>query len=264
MQLDEQAFNLVDVPGDGNCFYHALLKDLQVLEMHASTQGIRRALVVEAQYNIHDPFLQYIFQQNYKSFSTWSTSVVNPGIWGSNFESMLYTYFFQKNIIIIEAVRFGWTDSTHILTQTYQNWQQKHFHPYVQEKLQTYGDPIFIFLHQFKNPRFGTRLNHFAYLEPITMSLSSMDISPLESLLPVQTDVIEKQNLIVTPSPKKKKTLRIHTQIFTKQSNSLQNCHKVCFKRSHTQEIVFVSHNMTGIWCLCYYEDQGQRLLRLH
>ena len=202
-------FNFIDVHGDGNCFYYALLKDSDVRERHLSHQGIREALVSKVQQESNDPFLQYIFQQNGKVVHMWSNSVIIPGTWGSNFEAMIYTYFFKKTIIIVEAIQFGITNSTYILELTYQNWSQKHCYPDQQFTFQMSEIPVYILFHQMNKPVDGTRLNHFAYLSPVYSS-------PSQRI----TDLY-----IVTPSPKKAKISQIHTL-------HTSNRRKICFEEN--------------------------------
>ena len=203
LQLNSFHFELVDVPPDGNCFYHSLLQDQRTAGHFQSTTDIRNALFRNVQEHLDDAFLRYIFCMYQKTINTWKNEVVVPGNWGSNFEALLYTYFYHQNVVIIEALRFGSTNSSIILQCTFENWSQRSQYQYLRYNLQTYGDPIYIFYHQCNNPIHGNRFNHFAYLKHVPVLTDRF--TTLENTM-IETNCFSSPNtdisVIVTPSPK--------------------------------------------------------------
>ena len=69
---NEQFFKLVDVPGDGDCFYYSVLKIKSLSDRFPNVQSLRSHLIntVLSTYN-SDQYLQFLFNKENVEVESW-------------------------------------------------------------------------------------------------------------------------------------------------------------------------------------------------
>ena len=116
-------FDFIDVEGDGDCFFHALLKSTQIYDIFQSPSTLRTYLAQQVQSNYHqDPFLKHLFISYARgefSVEEWSHDVQYAQLWGSMLEAVLITYFLHIRIFMLNNDFNGGTNSEHTNSEQY-------------------------------------------------------------------------------------------------------------------------------------------------
>ena len=165
-------FDFIDVTGDGNCFYHALLKHIPICEQFGTPSTMRSYLAHQVQTKYHeDPFLKHIFDLyacRQFTVSQWAHNIVNRRQWGSMLEAVLLTYFMHVNVIILNNDFNNVTDSEQYLHTTYRYWNGKHTD---QDLCLPIQSKVYIFHHKLNDPMNyqANQWNHFAYLKLVPL-----------------------------------------------------------------------------------------------
>ena len=79
---DGEYMKFIDVPGDGDCFYHSVLKYNNLSETFNGVHHLRHYLrdtVSQLYYN--DPLLQRLFFKERQDFSLWCSKITRMGVW---------------------------------------------------------------------------------------------------------------------------------------------------------------------------------------
>ena len=104
-------FKLVDVPGDGNCFFHSVsLSPLLNLSIH----GILRNILVERIEDIlsnreeHQDVLSMFHEISpHKKIFTWLENIKQKNVWGDDRAALFVAYIFEVNVHIISNFAKG-------------------------------------------------------------------------------------------------------------------------------------------------------------
>ena len=188
-------FDFIDVEGDGNCFYHALLKSTQIYDLFQSQGTLRTYLAQQVQSNYHqDPFLKHVFVSyacGTFSVEQWSHDIQYTRLWGSMLEAVLITYFLHIRIFILSNDFNG--DDAHNNTEQYlhaiySRWED---HPINQDLNLPIVSTIYIFHHTLNQPlNRHTRRNHFAYLDPVPIERHiEMNDNTIITVVPTATPI---------------------------------------------------------------------------
>ena len=92
----------MDVPDDGNSYYHCILKLSFLLEQFDSTNEIRCYLsqTVQTTYN-NDPLLRRIFYKDRVDYNMWCLKILKDGEYAETFDQLICSYILNFNAIII-------------------------------------------------------------------------------------------------------------------------------------------------------------------
>ena len=156
-------FSFVDVPGDGDCFYHSVLKHPHMTDRFHTVQALRlylRNSVINSFQS--DQFLQRLFQNEQTDFNQWCSTITTLGIWGKTIDKLILSYFTKIAIVTIGNYCSGfWVSDTRVDLNTIYK---------LQEDLTKFGI-IHIYHHKYGCPlersESSDECNHFAYLKPI-------------------------------------------------------------------------------------------------
>ena len=162
---DGTSYKFLDVPGDGNCFYHSLLLNENFSRMFADQRQLRNKFVEDTINAFgEDPFVRYIFEIQDINFNRWCERTVRYGTWGGNIEAGMLTLLYEINIRMINA-SFELSSSVNYLETMY-----SHF-VYGQPQTRTFDtiQNVHVFHHRFKNIHDKNPLlfDHFGFLEPL-------------------------------------------------------------------------------------------------
>ena len=91
----------MDVPADGNCYYHCNLK-LFLLEQFDSTNEIRSysSQTVQLTYN-NDSLLRRIFHKDRVDYNMWCLKILKDGEYAETFDQLICSYILNFYAIII-------------------------------------------------------------------------------------------------------------------------------------------------------------------
>ena len=96
VNVDGNNFKFVDVPGDGNCYFHCILKLPFLLEQFDSTNDIRSYLsqTVQLTYN-NDPLLRKIFTKDRVDYNLWCLKILRDGEYAETFDQLVFLIFWN-------------------------------------------------------------------------------------------------------------------------------------------------------------------------
>jgi len=156
-------FKFIDVPGDGNCFYHSVLKVKELSNKFENAYRLREYLInsVLSTYE-NDLFLQRMFRYERIEINEWYIKHSRPREWATNFEIIIFSYFLRYGVYTVSNSLNGLYqtgDSAHELNQLVKipfNFSENGF--------------IYLYHHVCGDPlrrATTTILNHYAYLEQL-------------------------------------------------------------------------------------------------
>ena len=92
-------FKFIDVPGDGDCFYHSVLNYDSLHRRFNGVLELRQYMrnVVEYMY-YNDHVLQYLFSKERTDFTLWCSTIIRMGEWTTSFYSLVFSYIFKLNV----------------------------------------------------------------------------------------------------------------------------------------------------------------------
>lgn len=156
--VDGRKYLMVDVAGDGNCFYSSLLKNKYFHKRFKTVKRIRNSLRrwVMKWYR-KDCLMRQLFQVDNTNIKTWAETIGQTGTWATSLEMMLLTYCTGVQITIIGNYINGF-----VKIETSEQIREL---TGVTNILKEKREPIMLYLHQqgladvpTQNP------NHFSYL----------------------------------------------------------------------------------------------------
>ena len=94
---------MIDVPGDGDCFYHSVLKVKDISDQFSSVKTLQLHLTrsVLSSYD-NDPYLKKMFQYERLEVNSWYLLHSKMGQWATHFERLLFSY-----LLIYEVYTVG-------------------------------------------------------------------------------------------------------------------------------------------------------------
>jgi OTU-like cysteine protease/DDE superfamily endonuclease len=159
---DRSLLELVDVPGDGNCFFHAVaLSEFINMSNHEELRSFlaERVSAVLSNPSEHKDVLSLFTHASGKTkLTVWLDCVKKVNNWGDDRAALFIAYFFQVNIRIISNMERGFFYNDIRL------WAQLHGHPIVSNEAPT------IHLYHYLYARATTpskHCNHFGYLRQV-------------------------------------------------------------------------------------------------
>ena len=172
IHIKQKYFKFIDVAGDGDCFFHSILKS-ELLSRFCSVHQLRTYLgyMTEAKFT-NDHIIQNIFAFHRVSVYDWLERIRTMGTWANELDMLLTAYILQINIVSVGNYMNGF-----IL-----NNMQLNLNMILQcNDIQiTEQSIIHIDFHTYKNPLArGTDGNHFAYMQPIHFLPDQNNLSPL-------------------------------------------------------------------------------------
>ena len=95
-------FRFHDVPGDGNCFYHSVLKCPSILRTYKSVEYLRSFLSSTVLCTIkRDDILIRIFRFFNIGTNLWSAQILTMNEWAKQIDILLFSYLTKVNVISI-------------------------------------------------------------------------------------------------------------------------------------------------------------------
>ena len=155
-------FKFIDVPGDGDCFYHSVLNYDSLHRRFNGVLELRQYMrnVVEYMY-YNDHVLQYLFSKERTDLTLWCSTIIRMGEWATSFDSLILSYIFKLNVIGLRNHSNGlWGNSN-------QNFMHQLRLPDIFPEFPA----IYVLNHQLGSPlEVANNCNHFGYLKPISLA----------------------------------------------------------------------------------------------
>ena len=168
-------FKFIDVPGDGDCFFHSMLQEKTISYRFKDVQAIRfhlRGMVSDWYHN--DYCLQQIFKVYESDISSWCCDIVKEHRWATSLDMLLFSYVTKVNVVIVG----NYTSNFEIHSNQYLLINQLKLNVNVS----MYGT-IHILYHIFKHPLYKMQDgNHFAYLKPVIAPTIRIEINTIKNI----------------------------------------------------------------------------------
>ena len=100
VNVNDQYFRFVDVPGDGDCFYHSVLRDYELGKRFDDVQSLREFFTgMVSLWFENDPLLRSLFMFEGKDYKSWYITTSRKGTWATTFDMMVFLYVFKVNVV---------------------------------------------------------------------------------------------------------------------------------------------------------------------
>ena len=158
--IDRNHFHFTDVPGDGDCFFHSILKS-NYLSRFSSVHELRMHLATRTELTYaNDLILQQIFYFHRINVAVWLNSIRTMGTWANELDMLLTAYILHINIISVGNYINGLICNN---MQLHLNQILQHNDCHITE-----NSVIYVYFHRFQDPIARTSNgNHFAYMDPV-------------------------------------------------------------------------------------------------
>ena len=189
MSIKGQYFQFIDVPGDGDCFFHSILKS-EYLSGFSSVHELTMYLGSRIEVNYtNDIFLQRIFTFHRMDVVTWLNRIRTMGTWANELDMLLTAYILHINIISVANYMHGiiCNDMQYNLNLILQS-NSHHI---------TENSTIYVYFHIFQNPI--SRMfdgNHFGFMHPIQYLPEENNTSHLNSSIDSDLQINKVPSLI--------------------------------------------------------------------
>ena len=112
VNVNGKYFKFIDVPGDGDCYFHCCLKQPYVSDKFDSVREIRSSLQLNVQHLYNsDPILKRLFEFEKKDYKIWCREVIVMGTWAGLFEQLIFSYFMKINLVVVGNYLNGFISS---------------------------------------------------------------------------------------------------------------------------------------------------------
>ena len=106
IKCENTIFEFQDVPGDGLCFFHSILRHPYLSARFHTTIQLRHELAQRVMEMYHqNSFVRFVFQKYLKDFRLWHSTMSSLrrtcDTWGTNFECVLINLVFGVNVKIV-------------------------------------------------------------------------------------------------------------------------------------------------------------------
>ena len=158
--VDGNCFCFSVVPGDGDCFYHSILKS-DYLSIFTGVYQLRMHLasIVEMNHR-NDTILQKLFYFHRTDPLIWLPRIRKMNTWANQLDIIIAAYVLHINIITVGNYMHGFICNN---MQLYMNNVLRSSDYCITE-----GGTLYVYFHEFQHPmRRMTDGNHFVYMEPI-------------------------------------------------------------------------------------------------
>ena len=202
LNVNGSYFKFIDVAGDGDCFYHSILKNINFYSTFKCVRELRAYLQKQVSNLLDfDVNLYKIFQYHDVDINQWLHNIVSMHKWSSNVDVNLFCYIAKWNVIIVGNYMNGFVVNNHYLELN--NILN------LQSNILTNGT-IHMLFHKCNHPLERTRIgNHYAYLEPLStppfhMEMNSIKMQSIFSSSAEYQNSNHSQKQVKMPKPPKK------------------------------------------------------------
>lgn len=165
VNIKGQYFRLVDVPGDGDCFYHSVLRNTNLAKRFSNANSLRQYVTdMVSLWFENDGILRSLFLFEGKDYKYWVKRTACNGTWASTFDMLVFSYVLKVNVVSVGNYLEGFACND---MRVYFRTQNPHLPSSLKECIPE-DNAIFIYFHLFGKPLEKTiNGNHFGYLESI-------------------------------------------------------------------------------------------------
>jgi len=168
VNVNGKYYRLVDVPGNGNCFYYSVLRHRSLAQRFGKgdSMSLRQYLssIVSTCFR-EDEVIQSLFEYEGVNYKDWCKSIETDGRWTSTFDMMLFSYIMKTNVTTVGKYSNGFS------IQSMRNYFYM-INPHLDVSSQQWipeDTNIHIFFHTHMLQLVGALSgNHFAYLQPLS------------------------------------------------------------------------------------------------
>ena len=102
--IDRNYFHFTDVPADGDCFFHSILKSNH-LSRFRSVHELRMHLVTRTEMAYtNDLILQQIFHFHRMNVAIWLNSIRTMGTWANELDMLLTAYILHITLSVLVII----------------------------------------------------------------------------------------------------------------------------------------------------------------
>ena len=102
VNVNRKIFRFVDVPGDGDCFYHSVLRHYDLGRRFSDVKSLRQFLTgMVSLWFDNDQLLRSLFLFEGVDHKVWCSTISCKGAWATTFDMLIFAYVFKINIITV-------------------------------------------------------------------------------------------------------------------------------------------------------------------
>ena len=95
-------FKFIDVPGDGDCFYHSVLKYDNMQDKFNGVHELRQYMRDTISYlYCNDGVLRSLFYCERQDVRLWCSKITRMGVWATTFDTLIFSYIMRLNVVVI-------------------------------------------------------------------------------------------------------------------------------------------------------------------
>ena len=102
LNVEGSYFKFIEVPADGNCFYHSVLQSPSLSDTFQSVFQLRSYMRDCVLQKIgHDTALQRIFRYDKVNPTTWYQHITTMETWATSLERLIFTYLLKCAVVTV-------------------------------------------------------------------------------------------------------------------------------------------------------------------